>query len=120
MNKNLYFKICSFSIGIFLIFWCVCFTLFIAKDNLSNKAEIKSDQVTESAVKSATVSHYIAKRENGNAVIYEVYTNGFEKIYSMPQIDFSQLTKEDLESFEQGIILKTKIDTANFIEDYTS
>lgn len=120
MNKNLYFKICSFSIGIFLLFWCICFTLFVAKDNFSNQAEVKKEEITESAVKSAEISHYIAKKVNGNAVIYEVYTNGFEKVYSMPKIDFSQLTKEDIENFEQGIILKSKIDTANFIEDYTS
>ena len=121
MNKNLYFKICSFIIGGFLLIWSAGFTLFLVRERNTEKPTAPSEEKTvQSTVQSATLSHYTAQAEQDRVIIYEVYNNGYKKIFSVPNIDFRELTQQDRESFEKGIILKSKSDVASLIEDFTS
>lgn len=121
MNKNLYFKICSFVIGGFLILWSAGFTLFLVRERNVQKPDMQKEEKTvESTVQSAALSHYTAQASENKVIIYEVYNNGYKKIFSVPDIDFRELTQQDRESFEKGIILKSKSDVASLIEDFTS
>ena len=121
MNKNLYFKICSFIIGIFIIVWSASFTLFMARQNLREK-ELSQNEIkpAQNSAPSASISHYTAREKDGRAMIYEVYTNGYEKLINIPDISLSELSDIDRESFEKGIFLKSKEEVASLIEDFTS
>lgn len=121
MNKSLYFKICSFIIGGFLILWSAGFTLFLVRERNTSEPNVqKEEKAVQSAVQSATLSHYTAQAEQDRIIIYEVYNNGYRKVFSVPNIDFRELTEQDKESFQKGIILKNKSDVASLIEDFTS
>ena len=121
MNKNLYFKICSFIIGGFLLLWSAGFTLFLVRERSIEKPSVPTEEETiESTVPSAELSHYTAQATEDKVIIYEVYNNGYKKIFSVPDIDFRELTQQDKESFQKGIILKSKSDVASLIEDFTS
>lgn len=122
MNKNLYFKVCSIAIGSFLIIWSAAFTVFLMRQYNRQQSEIPeySAESTQNSVSSANIKHYMAQIKGGSVVIYEIYDNGYEKIISVPDIPLSQLTDQDRESFEKGIILKDKEEMASLIEDFTS
>ena len=122
MNKNLYFKICSITIGCFLCIWSACMTYFLASERKKDESDIPqyTAESAQNIIKSATLSHYIARVQDGKAAIYEVYTNGYEKLILVPDIDIMRLTETDRESFEKGIILKDKSQLASLIEDFTS
>lgn len=122
MNKSLYFKICSIAVGSFLIIWSAAFTVFLLKDRNEQKPDIPEHaaESVQSTVQSAKLKHYIAKADGEKVAIYEVYTNGFEKLISMPDINLAQVPEQDRISFEQGIILADKSALASLIEDFTS
>ncbi len=122
MNKSLYFKICSAAIGSFLIIWLTAFTIFLVRDKAQSKTDIPqyTAENVQKTVQSASVKYYVAKSDGNKVAIYEVYTNGFEKLISMPDINLSQLPEQDKQSFKNGIILADKIALASLIEDFTS
>ncbi|MBQ6999326.1 MAG: hypothetical protein IJN62_06035 [Clostridia bacterium] len=122
MNKSLYFKICSIAVGSFLIIWSAAFTLFMIKDRNEAKSDIPQHvaENVQKTVQSAKLKHYLAKADGNKVAIYEVYTNGFEKLIGMPDINLSQIPEQDRVSFKQGIILADKSALASLIEDFTS
>lgn len=122
MNKSLYFKICSIAVGSFLIIWSATFTVFLLKDRNQRQSDIPeyTAESAQSIVQSAKVEHYIAKAQDGKVAIYEVYTNGYEKLISMPDITLSQIPEQDKASFEEGIVLTGREELASLIEDFSS
>lgn len=122
MNKNLYFKVCSITIGSFLIIWSAAFTVFLMRERNQNQSDIPEyvAESTQNGVQNARMEHYLARTTGGSVVIYEVYANGYEKAISVPNIALSQLTEHDRASFDKGIILKTKEEMASLVEDFTS
>ena len=122
MNKRLFFKICSVSVGGFLIVWSAAFTVFLMKDRTRSETNIPqyTAENAQSTIQSAKAVYYIARSDNGRVIIYEVYNNGFEKPVSMPDIDLKQLTEQDKADFEKGIILNDKTALASLLEDFTS
>lgn len=121
MNKQLYFKICTITVGVFLIVWVTAFTVFFAvrEDSVPPEEPPKAEDVSK-PVQNATLSHYIARAENGKVAVYEVYSNGFEKAVSVPDINLARLPEQDRESFAEGIVLNSKRELASLIEDFTS
>ncbi len=122
MNKSLYFKICSIAVGSFLIIWSSAFTVFLLKDRNRRQSDIPeyAAENAQKTVQSAQVDHYLARSEDGRVAVYEVYTNGFEKLISLPDINLSYLPRQDRESFEEGIILNGREELASLMEDFTS
>lgn len=122
MNKRLFFRICTVSIGSFLIIWISAFASFFVR-NRAQQEEMQSRYEAENAeiaVKSAKIAHYSVREENGRVAVYEIYSNGYEKLIGAPDIDLSQLSPRDKSDFSDGIILKTKEELASLIEDFTS
>lgn len=122
MNKRLYFKICSFAIGGFLVIWSAAFTVFLLKDR-NSREYTAPQQVSESvqgAVKNAEIDYYFAHTDGERVCIYEVYTNGYTKLIASPDIILRTLPEEDRKSFEKGIILNDKAALASLIEDFSS
>lgn len=122
MNKKLFFKICSVSIGGFLIAWSVAFTFFLMRSYVSekNQNDMYETKNNQNVVESAKIAHYVAKEENGKVAVYEIYSNGYEKLIGVPNIDMTQLSPNDKSDFSKGIILKTKEELASLMEDFTS
>lgn len=122
MNKSLYFKICSITIGSFLVIWTAAFSLFLMKERSESRNEIPeyTAEKVQNTIQSARLDHYIARAEGNGVAVYEVYTNGYEKLISMPEINLSQLTEYDRTSFEEGIVLNSKGELASLMEDFTS
>jgi len=122
MNKPLYFKICSFAIGGFLIIWSAVFTVFLLRERGNSQSDVP-ESVTESVnntVKSAEVDYYTVKAQNGEVVVYEVFTNGYSRVVSIPDIPLKQLSEQDRKSFEDGFVLEDRASLASLIEDFTS
>ncbi len=122
MNKRLYFKICSIAVGSFLILWSAAFTIFMLKDRNEAESDIPQHvaENVQKTVQSATLKHYLARADGNKVAVYEVYTNGFEKLISMPDINLALIPEQDRQSFESGIILADKSALASLIEDFTS
>lgn len=125
MNKPLYFKICTIAIGSFLVIWSAVFTVFLLKERSiartkTQQQQAQSVQNNTSSVKSAEIDHYIARTTDGKVAVYEVYTNGFTKLISIPDIPLKQLSDTDRSIFDKGIILKSRAELASLIEDFTS
>lgn len=121
MNKRLYFKICTITIGFFLIIWVTVFSVFFTMKNEPETPQepLKTENVSQ-PVQSATLSHYIARAEGNTVAIYEVYSNGYEKVISVPEINLSRLPEQDRKSFAEGVVLNSKRELASLIEDFTS
>ncbi len=125
MNKPLYFKICTIAIGSFLIIWSAVFTVFLLKEHSTDRIKAQQQQAQSvqnntSSIKNAEVDHYIARTTDGKVNVYEVYTNGFTKLISVPDIPLKQLSDEDKSIFDKGVILKSRAELASLIEDFTS
>jgi hypothetical protein len=121
MNKQLYFRICTITIGIFLIIWITAFSVFFAvKDETPPPEEPPKTTDVSKTVQNATLSHYIARAENGKVAVYEVYSNGFEQAVSVPDISLAHLPEQDRENFAEGIVLNSKRELASLIEDFSS
>lgn len=122
MNKKLFFKICSVSVGSFLVVWTLAFAVFIVKNRVPREEPTEQYEAksTQSTVKSAKIAHYSVREENGRVAVYEIYSNGYEKLIGAPDIDLTQLSPQDKSDFSKGIILKTKEELASLIEDFSS
>ncbi|MBR2476525.1 MAG: hypothetical protein IKB50_00135 [Clostridia bacterium] len=121
MNKQLYFKICTVTVGIFLIVWITAFSVFFAvrEEPAPVQEPTKTEDVSK-PVQSATLSHYIARAENGKVAVYEVYSNGFEQAVPVPEINLARLPEQDRKSFNEGVVLNSKRELASLIEDFSS
>lgn len=125
MNKPLYFKICSFVIGGFLVVWSAAFTVFMLKERVrqNNNYEnlpYESVQHNTSYTKNAELDHFLACSSDGRVVVYEVYSNGYSRLMAVLDIQLEQLSKEDRAFFEGGIVLKSREELASLTEDFTS
>lgn len=124
MNKPLYFKICSVSIGIFLIIWLIAFGIFISQEKAKAKttptpADIPAKEVQQ-VVPKAEVSHYIVKSKEGKVAVWQVYSNGYSTPLDIPEISTDTLTPYDRGYFEEGIVIEDPSSLASLIEDFTS
>ncbi|MBE7012697.1 MAG: hypothetical protein E7416_01260 [Ruminococcaceae bacterium] len=122
MNKSLYFKICSAVIGTFLIIWSTAFAVFIVKERKKPAPDIPEQraETVQKTVKSAEISHYLIHTQDGKVVVYEVYSNGYSKPVTIPDIYVKDLTDYDRKYFENGFMLEDISSLASMIEDFTS
>ena len=122
MNKSLYFKICSAVIGTFLIIWSTAFAVFIVKERKKPAPDIPEQraETVQKTVKSAERSHYLIHTQDGKVVVYEVYSNGYSKPVTIPDIYVKDLTDYDRKYFENGFMLEDISSLASMIEDFTS
>ena len=101
--------------------WSASFTVFLLKDrNAKDTPQTDASESSMGTVENARIDYYYARSEGGKVCIYEVYTNGYTRLISSPDIVIQSLPEGDRESFEKGLILKDKESLASMIEDFSS
>ncbi len=125
MNKPLFYMICTFSVGCFIIVWLFIYA-GMSTDNLKKPAtnpplqENPLTKIPTSDVTSPTLSHYLLIAENEKISVYTVYSNGDKKLYDTLDVNINTLRETDKSSFVQGVIVHDISELSHIIEDYVS
>ena len=126
MNKSLFYTVCTFFLGAFIIVW-----LYIIAGITSPKpvpappetGESPKNKITaEPSQKTVTptLSHYIIKTSDGKINVYSVYSDGLTKLEKVLDVHPDTLRKLDKIEFDRGIIIKDPEALSHIIEDYVS
>lgn len=126
MNKSLFYTICTFSLGVFIIVW-----LYVIAGITTPKARysqpITTGPHTDTPVRNQyqktvtpTISHYLVKNTDGKINIYSVYSDGLTKLEKALDVNPDTLRKIDKLKLDEGIIIKDIESLSHIIEDYVS
>lgn len=126
MNKSLFFTICTFSLGAFIIVWLYVIAGLTSPEpqhNIPHENPSSQNTTTQNQhqqVVTPNISHYLIKNAKGKINIYSVYSNGLTKLEKILDVNPETLRKIDKISFDEGIIIKDPEELAHIIEDYVS
>jgi len=126
MNKSLFYTICTFSLGAFIIVW-----LYVIAGITSPKADYTHPLTAQSApdkpaenqyqkTLTPTISHYLVKNTDDKINIYSVYSDGLTKLEKILDVNPDTLRKFDKLKLDEGIIIKDIESLSHIIEDYVS
>lgn len=125
MNKPLFYMICTFSVGCFIIVWLFIYGGMNAADYKEPQTnppiqEKPIPKIPSKDVTSTTLSHYLLIAENEKISVYAVYSNGDKKLYDTLDVNINTLRETDKNSFIQGMIIHDENELSHIIEDYVS
>ena len=100
--------------------WLTAVAVYLRRPEPAKDPMITQQEPSAISVTTATVDHYLVRTHQNNIAIYEVYTNGYQSVSRILDVDVSQLRAQDKEAFERGLILHGREELASLVEDFTS
>lgn len=126
VNKTLFYTICTFFTGAFIIVWLYVIAGMTAPEVqpvLPPKDKAEQSSRADSHIQKVvtpTLSHYLIKTTGGKIGIYSVYSDGLTKLEKTLDVHPDSLRKTDKLNFDEGIIINDSETLAHIIEDYVS